>query len=177
MENRVGDNVPSQKQLDEMLKQLSTLVARIQEFCLTLQKDERPFTLKPHKGAEQLAEQTYNLAKRYGITVKNVPLEGMMNDLHLAAQIQPFDALFNLGAQLTADTALQAKSEYFTAFLAYYGALVAAAEHDAALAAEIEPIQKAMAKVRRPRGNAANGDAASPAAPEAPAAPAAPEKA
>jgi hypothetical protein len=165
MENKVGDNVPSQKQLDDMLKQLASLVDQIKEFCVTLQKEERAATAKPHKGTESLATQTYNLAKRYGITVKNVPLEGMMNDLRLASQIQPFDTLFNLGAQLAADTTLQAKSEYYTAFLSYYGALSAAAEHDAALAAEMEPIQKAMAALRRSRKSAGNGDVASPAAP------------
>lgn len=159
MENRVGDNVPPQKKVDELLKQLASVVEQLKPFFVTLHKDERAATLKPHKGAETLVEKTYSLATRYGVTVKNVPLEGMMNDLRLASQVQPFDALFSLGAQLAADTALQAKSEFYTAFLAYYGALCKAAEHDPALAAEIKPIQDEMRTLRKPRTPAAAAEA------------------
>lgn len=165
MENKVGDNAPVQKKLDELLGQLSQVVEEIKKFTITLQKDERSSTVKPHKGADRLAQKTYDLATRYGITVKNVPLQGMLNDLRLVTQVQPFDSLFTLGAQLTTDTTLQAKSEYYTAFLAYYGALSAAAEHDAALAVEIKDIQDEMRNIRKPRGTSEGSGAAGGGAP------------
>ncbi len=152
MENKVGDNVPSQKKLDELLNQLRTTVEALKEFCITMQKEERPYTAKPHKNADKLTRKAYDLAKRHGVTVNNVPLEGMMNDLRLSEQIQPFNAVLTLGAQLAADTTLQANSEYYTAFLAYYGALCRAAEHDPALAVELKEIQDEMRKARGSRG-------------------------
>lgn len=169
MENKVGDNVPAQKKLDELLAKTRAVVEELQAFCITLQKDERPYTIKPHKGADVLAAKVHDLALRYEISVKNVPVEGMKNDLRLTQQLQPFEAVFALGTQLIADTTLQANSEYYTAFLALYGALSKAAEHDAALAVEIKDVQDAMRKVRKPRagsgdgGNAPAGGAGGPA--------------
>ena len=158
MDNKVGDNIPSHKKLEDLLGQLRSVVQELQKFCITLHADERKMALKPHDGAEKLAKETHDLAKRYEINVKNVPLEGMMNDLRLSEAIQPFAKELALGAQLSADTKLQANSEYYTAFLAYYGALNNAADHDPSLAAELKPIQEAMRKVRRPRNTPAGGD-------------------
>lgn len=157
MDNKVGDNVPSNKKLGDLLDQLRSVVQELQKFCITLHAEDRLMALKPHDGAEKLARETHDLAKRYDINVKNVPLEGMMNDLRLSEAIQPFAKELALGAQLSADTRLQANAEYYTAFLAYYGALNNAANHDPALAAELKPIQEAMRKVRRPRNAPAAG--------------------
>ena len=163
MENKVGDNVPSQKKLDELQGKLAGVLEELQKFLITLHADERAGTVKPHKGAATLAERAYTLATKYDIQVKNVPLEGMKNDLQLASQIRPFESMFALGAQLTADSLLQANSEYYTAFLAYYGALSKAAEHDAALAAELKDIQDEMRKVRKPRSGSPAGGSPPPA--------------
>lgn len=149
MENKVGDNLPAPKKIDDLVKQTASHLEELQTFCITLQKDERATTVKPPNGTEQLVPTVHDLATRHEITVKNVPLNGMMNDLRLAQAMPRFQALFALGAQLVADTMLQAKSEYYTAFLAYYDALVAAADHDPLLAAELKPIKDAMRKQHR----------------------------
>ncbi|MFO0586822.1 MAG: hypothetical protein U0441_04755 [Polyangiaceae bacterium] len=165
MDNKVGDNVPSQKKLDDLLAQLRDVVGELQKFCVTLQPDERKATAKPHKGAEKPARNVHNLAQRYDIHVKNVPLDGMLNDVRLSESIEPFAKALALGAQISADTKLQANSEYYTAFLAYYGALSQAAEHDPNLAAELKETQEEMRKVRQRKGGDDSNNASPPAGP------------
>ncbi len=90
-----------------------------------------------------------------------------MNDLRLAETLPRFQAIFALGSQLVADTLLQAKSEYYAAFLAYYDALCSAAEHDPLLAAEMKPIQDAVRKQHRStRPSPNNGNGKTEAAPK-----------
>ncbi len=84
----MGRQRTSTKKLDELLGQLRASVEALKQFCITMQKDERPYTAKPHKNADKLTRKAYDLAKRYDVTVNNVPLEGMMNDLRLSEQIE-----------------------------------------------------------------------------------------
>lgn len=92
-----------------------------------------------------MVELAQDLCTRYEVKVKNVPLEGMANDLSLARQIRPFVALLQSGLTLVSDTSSQAQSEYWQAFLALYGALVKSADHDPMLAAEVKPLVDFMA--------------------------------
>ena len=155
MENKVGDKVPSQKQLDTIYSEIEKGINALGEFCITLQEYERRATNKPIKGAEPLVEKAYQLANDYEISVKHVPLDGMLNDLRLAQEMPRFQSLLARGAQLIADTTLQAKSEMWTAYLSYYNALRRTGEHLPALAAEMKGLQDAM-KAARKRPKAAS---------------------
>lgn len=165
MENKVGDNVPAPKKIEDLLQQTANQVEQLQAFCVTLHPEERSATIKPPAGTDALARSVHELATRHEVTVKNVPLDGMMNDLRLAETMPRFQAIFALGAQLVADTMLQAKSEYYSAFLSYYDALLAAAEHDPMLAAEMRPIQDAMRKLHRGSRSGASKNTSSAATP------------
>ena len=144
MDNKVGDNVPKQQKLEAILAQLTSVIGDLKEFCLTLQSDDRGSLLHP-RGGEAKVELAHDLCTRYDVKVKNVPLDGMLNDLRLARQIRPFVALLQSGLTLVQDTSSQAQSEYWQAFLALYGALVKSAEHDPMLAAEVEDLVEFMA--------------------------------
>ena len=146
MENKVGDNVPKQQKLEAILAQLTSVVKDLQEFCITLQSDERTPLLHPRRGGDAKVELAHDLCTRYDVKVKNVPLDGMLNDLRLARQIRPFVALFQSGLTLVTDTSSQAQSEYWQAFLSLYGALVKSAEHDPMLAAEVKDLVDFMAQ-------------------------------
>jgi hypothetical protein len=145
MENKVGDNVPKQQKLDAIFTKLTSVVAELQEFCITLQSEERTSLLHPRRGGDAKAEVAHDLCTRYDVKVKNVPVDGMLNDLRLARQIRPFLALFQSGLTMVTDTSSQAQSEYWQAFLSLYGALVKSAEHDPMLAAEVQDLVDFMA--------------------------------
>ena len=162
MDNKVGDNVPKQQKLEAILAQLISVMNDLKEFCVTLQSDDRGSLLHPRRGAEGKVEFAADLCTRYEVKLKNVPVDGMLNDLRLARQIRPFIAIFQSGLTLVTDTSLQAQAEYWTAFLALYGALVKTSEHDAMLAAEVDDLIKFMSNAKK----AAPAEAA-PAAPPA----------
>jgi hypothetical protein len=149
MDNKVGDNVPKQQKLEAILAQLISVMNDLREFCVTLQSDDRGSLLHPRRGAEAKVEFAADLCTRYEVTVKNVPVDGMLNDLRLARQIRPFIAIIQSALTLVTDTSSQAQSEYWQAFLALYGALVKTSEHDAMLAAEVEDLIKFMANAKR----------------------------
>lgn len=145
MENQVGDNVPDQHKLNAILAKLTEGVEELKAFCSALPTEERTQLLHPRHGGEAKVELAHDLCSRYGVAVKNVPLDGMMNDLHLARAIRPFVTLFKSALTLVSDTAAQAQSEYWEAFLSLYGALTRAAEHDPLLAAEVKDLEEFMA--------------------------------
>jgi len=144
MDNKVGDNVPAQKKLAAIHEAMTKAIDQLRGFCITLTDEERKHLNHPRIGGEQRVEQIAALAQKYGVVIKNVPLDGMARDLALAKQIAPFVALFLEGLQLVTDTSLEARSEYWEAFLAYYGALGTASQHEPALAAEMKPIVEFM---------------------------------
>ena len=131
MENRVGDNVPTPAKLAALLKQLQDVVAEIKKF------------------GEAMQRLIYAIAQKRGLKIEGFPLAGMLADINLAQAMEPFEQAMTVGQQLTSDTLLQADTEGWQAFLAYYGVLTAMASHDAALASELQPVIEFMKVGRR----------------------------
>jgi hypothetical protein len=73
----------------------------------------------------------------------------MMNDLDLSRAIRPFVTLLASASQMAEDTLGQSQSEFWQAFLAYYGAINNAAAHNPALAAEAKELVEFMRAFRR----------------------------
>jgi hypothetical protein len=144
VDNKVGDNVPKQKKLDEIYATLNGAITELAKFCITLSDEERISRLKPRRGAEPMVEKANDLSKRYGVTVAGVPVEGMMNDVHLSRAIRPFVTLLDGASQMASDTLGQSQSEYWQAFLAYYGAINNASGHNPALAGEAKELVEFM---------------------------------
>lgn len=145
MDNKVGDNVPSEKVLAGLLEQLAHVVAKLSEFGIHLDTDDRKRLFHERLGAEPHIRTVYTLATRHGVTLKGIPLEGMMNDRKLKAAMEPFVAAFQAAKTLAEDTAGQAESESWEAFLAYYGVLSSMADRDPALATELAAVVAFMA--------------------------------
>jgi hypothetical protein len=83
--------------------------------------------------------------------VPSAPLSGVENDVRLALELAPFEALLKSAEQLVADTQAQADSEAWEAFLTYYGALAALAKNTPELALELKPVVDFMAVGKRKR--------------------------
>jgi hypothetical protein len=167
MDNKVGDNVPTQQQLDALYAKLSDAITELAKFCITLSEEERTSRLHPLKGAEPMVEKAGDLCQRYNVSVPGAPADGMLNDLHLSRVVRPFITLLQSGAQMAEDTLGESQAEYWQAFLSNYGAINTASAHNPALAAEAKELIEFMRAYRNKRKR----HAAEKPAPEAPKAP------
>lgn len=149
MENRVGDTVPSAAKLGSLLKQLKELIAELQKFGVVLTKAERKRLLRVRRDSDAMQRLVHDLAKQRGLTLAGFSLPGMLNDINLVQALEPFESAMGLGKQLTSDTMMQADTEGWQAFLAYYGVLSSMAERDAELATELKPVIEFMKTGRR----------------------------
>jgi cytochrome c len=145
MENKVGDKQFSPQKVTQLVKQLKDIVEQLRPYGITLTTDERKRTLRPRKGAEVHMQRVHQLASKHGVTLKNIPLQGMADDLALAKQFVSFEDELRAGLQLAEDSGTQADSEAWEAFLAYYGVLSSMAERSPELAVELESVVSFMA--------------------------------
>ena len=153
MENKVGDNVPSDKALAQLLEQLAHVVGKLAEFGVTLDTTSRKKLLHERLGAEPHIRQVHALAGKHGVSLKHIPLDGMLADRRLKAAMEPFVSAFQAGLTLAEDTAGQAEYESWEAFLAYYGVLSSMADRDPVLATELASVVAFMANgPRKPKG-------------------------
>ncbi|EYF08668.1 hypothetical protein [Chondromyces apiculatus] len=148
--NRVGDNSPTAAELSALVTQLTDIVTQLQDFGLILAPEERKRLLHARLEAEPMVQRVHDLATNYGITLQDIPLAGMMNDLDLRMRLHPLADLFRSGLVLAEDTAAQASSEMWEAFLGYYGVLTKMGEQNPKLALELKPVTEFMAKRRPP---------------------------
>ena len=175
MDNRVGDNVPTQAELDALVAQLQDAKDKLAKFAITLMAEERKSRLKPLRGAEAQMRKVVDLCTRYKVSMPAAPVGGMLNDLNLMVQLEPVLAALQPAAQMAEDTQNQAFSEAWQAHLLNYAALSLAAEHDAALAKELQPVIEFMRLYGRRKAPSTTDTPANPApAPVAPAAQVAP---
>lgn len=145
MENKVGDSTPKPAAVAKLLALLVGVVATWKLFGITLSKGQRRALLHARLGAEPHIATLHELALKYKVAIDGVALQAMANDLALFTMLRPFQDLFGAGVVLLDDTAGQAESEAWTAFLAYYSTLRGMAKHQPALAAELAPIVAFMA--------------------------------
>ncbi len=144
MENKVGDNVPTPKALAQLHEQLREVIAKLRAFGVTLDADSRRRLLHARLGAEPHVRRVHDLAVRYDVKLKHIPLDGMVADQALTATMNPLVEELQAGLTLAQDTAGQAESEAWEAFLAYYGVLSNMAERDPTLADELASVIEFM---------------------------------
>lgn len=149
MENKVGDNVPTPTDITQLLDQLKGIVLALKKFGIILSTPERKSLLHARIGAEPHIARIHDLAIKHKVDIAGIPLEGMKNDLALYTMLRPFQDEFNAGGVVADDTAGQAESEAWEAFLAYYGTLCGMAKHQADLASELAPVIEFMATGRK----------------------------
>ena len=156
MDNKVGDNAPDAAGMAAILSQLTTPVNALKVFCINVSKEQRKRFLHARLGAEPHIARIHDLAVQHGLNIEGIPLTGMLADLSLFTLLRPVRDLLATALQMVDDTAGQAESEAWEAFLAYYGALTGMAKHLPALATAIKPTIEFMATGPRPKP-AANG--------------------
>jgi hypothetical protein len=142
--NRVGDRVPDPAVRAQLAADLDEVVTTWRRYGLVLNTAQRRGLLDARRGAEPHIARIQELAVKYGIDIGTFPLQGLANDVALYTTLRPFQDELRTGKALLDDTAGQAESEAWEAFLAYYGALNGMAKHHPALEEDMKPIVEFM---------------------------------
>lgn len=145
MENKVGDTLLTSQKRDKLLGQLNDVLEQLRPYGIMLESTSRGRKLRQRKGAEPHMQRVHDLAVKHEVTLKNISLAGMANDLTLAKQFQAIEDAYRTGLTFAEDTGMQADSEAWDAFLAYYGVLSSMADRNPELAVELEPVVQFMA--------------------------------
>ncbi|MDI1449737.1 hypothetical protein [Polyangium sp. 6x1] len=145
MDNKVGDHLLTTDEHSQLLEQLKSIVEKLKAHGITLSVDERKRALRQRRGAEPHIQRIIEIAKKHNVSLKTIPLTGLENDLALAKQLQPIEEELRVALQLAEDTGMQAGSEAWEAFLAYYGVLSSMGERMPDLAAELQSVVDFMA--------------------------------
>jgi hypothetical protein len=167
MKNLVGDATPDTKTLTEQSKALHDLVEAFKVFCIVLSVDDRKSLARPRRGGEEKVEHVIQLAREFGVTIRDIPLEGIENDLRTARELRPIQALAESFAQMLTDTVDEARSEFWTSAMAYYGALSAMGSRVPELAERLSPMTEFMSN-RKARKEATPAAPATPPVPTPP---------
>lgn len=149
MENRVGDHVPTQPELDRQVKTLDDLRAKNAGWTVKLDAQQRKQAPKPRTGAEPKVRMIARLAVKYGVDSTDTPVDGMLADLELADRVTPVAQAAALLAETYDDTRLQAEAEYWHAATALYALLRDRARNNQELAKELEDVSQFFALGKR----------------------------
>ena len=149
MQDRVGGTIPSEKEIDALIKDIKDVETRVAKYTVLLTKSERGATTKFRKGGELIVGTLAALAEEHGITLPKISTAGMKADLLLAQRLRPLaDAVDSLQQRLD-DTVLEAQSECWWAATAFYTSLSRMMDADAKLESALKPIIDFFAVGRR----------------------------
>jgi len=149
MENRVGDNIPSDTEIQNQVKTLEALLKKTEAFGCSLSVDERRTRLRFRPGGEKVVADVARLAHKYALDNPDTPVDGMLADLSLAQRIRPVAAAAQALADRYADTLMEAESEAWHAATALYSQLSERAKNNPTLAAELAEVKSFFATGKR----------------------------
>ena len=144
MENRVGDNLPTEREIEELKGEIAVVLRKAHKFGIVLDPDERIRLVRARKGADHVIERVHELAVKYNLDLPGIPLQGMQDDLALVRMLRPVHSALSDVLTVIDDTEGQAESESWDAFLAYYATLSGMATRIPILAAELKDVQTFM---------------------------------
>ena len=124
MDDKVGSDVPTEKQVKALIQKVNDLHDEIEKFTIKLTADERRHQLRFRPGGEPIIALLGELATKYAIALPDMPVEGMIADLTLAQRLAPLASAVNLLGERLDDTLSQARSEAWQAATGNYSVLV-----------------------------------------------------
>lgn len=149
MENKVGDEVPTEAEIVAAVKVIAELRAKLAKFTVKLTPEERRHLLRFRPGGERIVELIGGLAEKYDVTLPDMPVEGMRDDLTLAQRLAPLVREVNLLGEHLADTTAAAYSEAWQAATGNYSVLSRVSAANPALASELGPAKEFFATRKR----------------------------
>ena len=152
MQNRVGNDIPSEKDIQQMVKEIEGVGDKLKKFTLLLSAEERQRTTKMKTNGEPIVDLVGGLAQQHQVGLPRISVDEMQDDLTLAQRLVPLQVALENIAQRIADTILQAESECWWAATAYYTALTRLADADPELERSLKPAVEFFAKRRGRNG-------------------------
>jgi hypothetical protein len=152
MQNRVGNVIPSEQDIQRLVKDIESVAERMEKFTVLLSAEERRHTTKMRARGEDVVELVGDLAAEHEVSLPRISVDDMRGDLALMRRLAPLaKALENL-SQTVANTILLAQSECWWAATAFYSALTRLSDADPQLEAALKPAIEFFARRRRRAG-------------------------
>jgi len=149
MDDKVGDEIPTEAEITAAVKIIVDLRAKLSKYTIKLTPEERKHLLRFRPGGERVVELIGSLSEKYEVSLSDMPVDGMRNDLTLAARIAPLLREVNLLGEELQDTTSEAYSEAWQAATGNYSVLSRVSTANAALASELSPAKEFFAKKRK----------------------------
>ena len=153
MENLVGEHIPSEAEVEKMLKDIEGIGAKLAKCTHVLSPEARQKALKPPDGSESTTKLIAKLLTKHKVSLPSISAEEMEADQLLAERLEPVvEALASLLRRVQ-DTILEAGHERWYATTAGYTALVRIMATNAQLEADLKPALDAfgVGRKRKPR--------------------------
>jgi hypothetical protein len=149
MQNRLGSVIPSDEDIQTLVKDIESVGTKLEKFTLMLSAAERRQTTKMRANGERIVELVGDLAVRHELALPRISVVEMKDDLTLARRLAPLEQAIAHLSQTVADTILQAQSECWWAATAFYTALTRLSDADPELEAALKPAVEFFARRRR----------------------------
>jgi hypothetical protein len=149
MQNRLGSVIPSDEDIQTLVKDIESVGTKLEKFTLMLSAAERRHTTKMRASGERIVELVGDLAVRHELALPRISVVEMKDDLTLARRLAPLEQAIAHLSQTVADTILQAQSECWWAATAFYTALTRLSDADPELEAALKPAVEFFARRRR----------------------------
>lgn len=150
MQNRVGTFVPSEEEIQGLVKDVQTLAGKLEKFTLTLSAEDRRRATKMRTGGERIVDLVSELATQHQVALPRISVADMKNDLVLAQRLAPLVQAVGSVAQTLSDTTLLAQSECWWAATAFYSALTRLSDAEPRIETALKPAVEFFARRRRP---------------------------
>ena len=145
MENRIGENQPTDEDLAKLIEDAKSVYDRMRLFGIILTKDERKELIAARRNSDPMVQKVHDLAVKYKVEIPGMSVGSMIRDLALKNRVAPLTTLLEGSLALSKDTESLAVHEMWMSFLAYYNVLCSMSTRVSELTVELQPIIDFMA--------------------------------
>lgn len=153
MENRVGDELPTEDEAAKLVKEVEGLMKKVGKYGGDLSPEERRHALKPPDGSEEVTELIARLVDKHKVSIPGVNAADMLADLTLARRLAPLARALASLERRVEDVILQANAERWSATTSAYTSLVRAMGASPELENDLKPATTffGVGRKRKPR--------------------------
>ena len=141
MKNRTRTEVPTQKQVEGLIADVTAIQKRIEASTVSLSDAERRATTKMRPGGEAVVATLVQLADQHGVTLPDVTAATIANDLAKAQRLRPLGEVLRQVSQRVDDTILHHQGACWWAATALYTALARIAQGNPDVEGALRPVK------------------------------------
>lgn len=149
MDNKVGDNLPTEAEFQARTAQLDDFLTWLQQFCTNLTPEQRERLTRGRRGAEPHLLQIAETAKQYGWSAPGVTPDQVINDLRLVKALGPIQHKLGLAQGLVEDAMSQGSSEANEGGYMFYGMAQSMGSRIPEIEASVRPFAEFLSNTRK----------------------------